>query len=171
MHVEGARIEAAYRSLFYRGRPPYPLVPLPNGPAPTLSAAPTDSDAAPAPREAGAGSSALAVGGAENAAPREGRRKSNEGEQVVERGHASKGERIPRHEYDIVVCHGNVIRYFALRALQLPPEAWLRLCTYNCSLTHIKVRPSGTVSLISLGDTGHLRLDESSFSMHEGYEW
>jgi len=71
----------------------------------------------------------------------------------------------------VVVCHANVIRYFVCRALQLPPEAWLRLCTYNCSLTHIKVRPSGSVSLISLGDTGHLRLEESSFSMHEGYEW
>ncbi|EOD41210.1 hypothetical protein EMIHUDRAFT_199455 [Emiliania huxleyi CCMP1516] len=74
------------------------------------------------------------------------------------------------HEYDIVVCHGNVIRYMALRALQLPPEAWLRLCTYNCSLTHLKIRPTGSVSMISLGDTGHLSLDETSFSMHAGYE-
>jgi len=28
---------------------------------------------------------------------------------------------------EIVVCHANVIRYFAMRALQLPPEAWLRI--------------------------------------------
>ncbi|EGB10342.1 hypothetical protein AURANDRAFT_5074, partial [Aureococcus anophagefferens] len=60
------------------------------------------------------------------------------------------------HEYEIVVCHGNVIRYFALRALQLPPEAWLRLCTFNCSVTYLVVRPSGSVSLRALGDIGHL---------------
>ncbi|EOD27964.1 hypothetical protein EMIHUDRAFT_73242, partial [Emiliania huxleyi CCMP1516] len=84
---------------------------------------------------------------------------------------ASKPPRVSQHEYDIVVCHGNVIRYMALRALQLPPEAWLRLCTYNCSLTHLKIRPTGSVSMISLGDTGHLSLDETSFSMHAGYEW
>lgn len=142
MHVEGARIEAAYRSLFYRGKPPYPP------PPPTSGTAPADSQAAPVP---------TAVGAA--------------GTPTAGRADAFKGERVPHHEYDVVVCHGNVIRYFALRALQLPPEAWLRLCTYNCSLTHIKVRPSGSVSLISLGDTGHLRLEESSFSMHEGYEW
>lgn len=34
--------------------------------------------------------------------------------------------------YDLVVCHGNVIRYFTLRALQLPPGRWLKLATYNC---------------------------------------
>ena len=31
-----------------------------------------------------------------------------------------------RHEYEIVVCHVIVIRYMTLRALQLPPEAWLK---------------------------------------------
>eukprot|EP00546_Thalassionema_frauenfeldii_P010474 CAMPEP_0178915210 /NCGR_PEP_ID=MMETSP0786-20121207/11891_1 /TAXON_ID=186022 /ORGANISM="Thalassionema frauenfeldii, Strain CCMP 1798" /LENGTH=335 /DNA_ID=CAMNT_0020588277 /DNA_START=72 /DNA_END=1076 /DNA_ORIENTATION=+ len=29
-----------------------------------------------------------------------------------------------KHEYEIIVCHANVIRYFVCRALQLPPEAW-----------------------------------------------
>ena len=28
--------------------------------------------------------------------------------------------------YEIIVCHANVIRYFVCRALQIPPEAWLR---------------------------------------------
>ena len=49
----------------------------------------------------------------------------------------------PRHEYDIIVCHMNVIRYFVLRALQLPPEAWLRLGGFNGSITHLTIRPSG----------------------------
>jgi serine/threonine-protein phosphatase PGAM5 len=75
------------------------------------------------------------------------------------------------HEYEIVVCHGNVIRYFALRALQLPPEAWLRLCTFNCSVTYLVVRPSGSVSLRALGDIGHLPPELTTFSMHHGLEW
>eukprot|EP00967_Tisochrysis_lutea_P065419 scaffold85080_cov31-Tisochrysis_lutea.AAC.3 len=75
------------------------------------------------------------------------------------------------HEYDIVVCHANVIRYFALRALQLPPEAWLRLSTFNCSITYLVVRPTGGVSMRSLGDVGHLPLEMTTFSLHRGLEW
>ncbi|EER12438.1 hypothetical protein Pmar_PMAR001236 [Perkinsus marinus ATCC 50983] len=41
------------------------------------------------------------------------------------------------HEYYIVVCHMNVIRYFVCRALQLPPEAWLRMGGENCGITEI----------------------------------
>mmetsp|Transcript_27010 Transcript_27010/g.80849 ORF Transcript_27010/g.80849 Transcript_27010/m.80849 type:complete len:292 (-) Transcript_27010:28-903(-) len=75
------------------------------------------------------------------------------------------------HEYDVVVCHGNVIRYMALRALQLPPEAWLRLCTFNCSITYLVIRPSGSVSMRALGDVGHLDPPLVTFSMHHGIEW
>ena len=132
VHVEGARIEAAFRALFYRGKPGQP-------PPPKAA----DSGAA---EESGSGGGDGISG-------------------------SLSGKKVPRHEYDIVVCHGNVIRYFALRALQLPPEAWLRLCTFNCSLTHIVIWPHGGVSLNSLGDVGHLTMEETTFSMNEGYEW
>jgi serine/threonine-protein phosphatase PGAM5 len=56
-----------------------------------------------------------------------------------------------QHEFEIIVCHANVIRYFLCRALQIPPEAWLRLCTFNCSLTYLTIRPTGTVSCRMLG--------------------
>jgi len=59
----------------------------------------------------------------------------------------------------------------ALRALQLPPEAWLRLCTFNCSLTYLVVRPTGGVSLRTLGDVGHLPMGLTTFSGHHGFEW
>ena len=62
----------------------------------------------------------------------------------------------PQHEFEIIVCHANVIRYFLCRALQIPPEAWLRLCTFNCSLTYLTVRPTGTVSCRMLGKNSHL---------------
>merc|ERR1712008_284323 len=38
--------------------------------------------------------------------------------------------------------HMNLIRYFTLRALQLPPEAWLRFAGYNGSYTHLKAEGS-----------------------------
>ncbi|XP_049793637.1 serine/threonine-protein phosphatase PGAM5, mitochondrial isoform X1 [Schistocerca nitens] len=58
--------------------------------------------------------------------------------------------------YEILVCHANVIRYFVCRALQFPPEAWLRLSLNHASITWIVIRPSGFVYLRSLGDTGHM---------------
>ena len=76
-----------------------------------------------------------------------------------------------QHEYEVVVAHANVIRYFVCRALQLPPEAWLRFSTFNCSLTYVTVRPSGSVSCRSVGDVGHLEPDQITFSGHHGYSW
>jgi len=87
VHVEGSRIEEAYRSIFYRARPPYP---------PPVKAAAHEVGASDAP------------------------------DALVAQGGGPKRARVSRHEYDIVICHGNVIRYFALRALQLPPE--VRVC-------------------------------------------
>ena len=77
----------------------------------------------------------------------------------------------PTDEYDVLVCHANVIRFLALRALQLPPEGWLRLCTMNGSITHITISSDGKVSLRSLGDTGHLSVDQISFGGYLGVNW
>jgi serine/threonine-protein phosphatase PGAM5 len=82
-----------------------------------------------------------------------------------------EGEPPENHEFEIIVAHGNVIRYFFCRALQLPPESWLRLCTLNCSLTYFTVRSSGTVSCRMMGDCGHLEPSETTFSMHHGFNW
>ncbi|CAI4232843.1 unnamed protein product [Auanema sp. JU1783] len=66
--------------------------------------------------------------------------------------------------YEVVVCHANVIRYFVCRALQFPPEGWLRISLGNCSLTWVTVRPNGRVSLKMMGDVGHLPVDKISYS-------
>lgn len=60
-----------------------------------------------------------------------------------------------KDSYDLLVCHGNVIRYFVCRALQFPPEGWLRMSVANCGVTWISIRPNGRVSLRGLGDVGH----------------
>lgn len=58
--------------------------------------------------------------------------------------------------YTIIVCHANVIRYFVCRALQFPPEAWLRISLKHASITWLAIGPTGKVSLKCLGDAGHL---------------
>ena len=57
---------------------------------------------------------------------------------------------------ELIVCHGNVIRYFLCRALQLPPEAWLRFSLPHCSVTSITIRGNGNVSVNQVGATSHL---------------
>ncbi|EFN85287.1 serine/threonine-protein phosphatase Pgam5, mitochondrial isoform X1 [Harpegnathos saltator] len=58
--------------------------------------------------------------------------------------------------YTILVCHANVIRYFVCRALQFPPEAWLRICLKHASITWLCIFPNGRVTIFCLGDTGHM---------------
>ena len=49
---------------------------------------------------------------------------------------------------------------FIYRALQLPPEAWLRLQAYNASMTWLVCYPDGNVVLRGFGDVGHLPPDK-----------
>lgn len=75
-----------------------------------------------------------------------------------------KDDNSPEHEFELIVGHGNVIRYFVFRALQLPPEAWLRLSLFNCSITYLVIQPDGRVTVRLVGDTGHIPYEETSFS-------
>lgn len=58
--------------------------------------------------------------------------------------------------YTVLVCHANVIRYFVCRALQFPPEGWLRISLNHGSITWISITPKGRVVLKSLGDAGYM---------------
>jgi len=60
-----------------------------------------------------------------------------------------------KDSYEIVVCHANVIRYLVCRALQFPPEAWLRISLKHASITWLTVKPNGLVSCRALGESGH----------------
>jgi len=59
-------------------------------------------------------------------------------------------------KHDIVVCHGNVIRYFVTRALGVDTEAWLGMSIANCSLTVITVDADGSMKVLSYSDSGHV---------------
>ncbi|CAL8069852.1 unnamed protein product [Orchesella dallaii] len=67
-----------------------------------------------------------------------------------------------KESWEIIVCHGNVIRYFACRALQFPPEGWLRISIDHCSIARFTILPSGEVILRGLGDSGHIPYDKAT---------
>jgi serine/threonine-protein phosphatase PGAM5 len=57
---------------------------------------------------------------------------------------------------EIVVCHGNVIRYLVTKALGVDSEAWLEMSVGHASLTVIRVEADGRFKVISIGDVGYL---------------
>jgi serine/threonine-protein phosphatase PGAM5 len=81
------------------------------------------------------------------------------------------GDDCPEHDFEVIVCHANIIRYFLLRSLQLPPEAWLRFSLFNCSITYLMIQPNGYVTVRLVGDTGHIPYEETTFSGAYGYNW
>ncbi len=63
----------------------------------------------------------------------------------------------PAHDtHDVLVSHGNVIRWELLRTLGADTKLWPLLDIGNCSLTVVAVWPDGTPSLVSFDDVGHL---------------
>jgi len=57
---------------------------------------------------------------------------------------------------EIIVSHGNLIRYLASRVLGGSTESWLRMRTFNCGITEIAVESDGRLWLVSHNDVGHL---------------
>lgn len=57
---------------------------------------------------------------------------------------------------DVVVGHSNMIRYLTLRALQMPPEGWLRMTMQHGSVTSLKFHESGKVTLMCYGSMSHM---------------
>ena len=58
--------------------------------------------------------------------------------------------------HDVIVCHGNVIRYFVAKALKVDSMAWLGMSIGNCSLTVITIEADGSMKLLSFSDVGHI---------------
>lgn len=57
---------------------------------------------------------------------------------------------------DILVAHGNVIRYLVMKALKVDTRAWLGMTIPHASLTVIQVRPDGSMKVLAVGDSGHI---------------
>jgi len=57
---------------------------------------------------------------------------------------------------EIIVCHGNVIRYFVTKILKVETMSWLQMTTGNCGLTVVRIKPDGSMKLVSFNDMGHI---------------
>ena len=57
---------------------------------------------------------------------------------------------------EVIVAHGNVIRYLVTKALNVDTRAWLGMSVAHASLTIVRVRPDGRISVLSVGDVGHI---------------
>jgi len=51
--------------------------------------------------------------------------------------------------YELIIAHGNVIRYFITRALDVRAEVWVKLAIYNCGVSLVIVDPEGNTALIT----------------------
>jgi len=59
-----------------------------------------------------------------------------------------------KDKHEILVGHGNLFRYFVCRVLQVPPESWVNMSSYNCGLSEVHIARVPT--LVSYNDVGHL---------------
>jgi len=60
------------------------------------------------------------------------------------------------NQHDIIVCHGNVIRYFVTKVLKVNHKSWLGMIISNCSITVIRIYSNGDKKLVSFNDVGHI---------------
>jgi len=68
------------------------------------------------------------------------------------------------YRHDLIVCHGNVIRYLVTKVLNVDTMSWLQMSITNCSLTIIRVKPDGTMKLDTFSDYGHLPENMRTFT-------
>ena len=73
-----------------------------------------------------------------------------------------------RDTYDVLVCHGNVIRWTLMRALGADTKDWSNQDVGNCSLTIIAVRPDNSIRLAMYSDVGHIPVEKQTWSGRGG---
>lgn len=73
-----------------------------------------------------------------------------------------------RDTYDVLVCHGNVIRWTLMRAVGADTKNWSNLDCGNGSLTIVAVRPDGSTRLVMYSDVGHIPVAKQTWSGRGG---
>jgi serine/threonine-protein phosphatase PGAM5 len=73
-----------------------------------------------------------------------------------------------RDTYDVLVCHGNVIRWTLMRALGAVTKHWSDQDFGYGSLSIIAVRPEGSIRLVMYSDVGHIPVEKQSWSGRGG---
>ncbi len=73
-----------------------------------------------------------------------------------------------RDTYDLLVWHGNGIRWTLMRAVGADVKNWLNLDSGNCSLTIVAVRSDGSTRLVLYSDVGHIPWEKQTWSGRGG---
>jgi len=73
-----------------------------------------------------------------------------------------------RDTFDVLVCHGNVIRWTIMRAMGADTRGWLALDCGHCSLTIVAVRPDGSIRPVMYSDVGHIPVEKQTWSGRGG---
>ncbi len=70
--------------------------------------------------------------------------------------------KIEGDKHEVLVCHGNIIRFFLCKALDVPIEAWTKFEIFECSISVIKIKPDGRCLVQSFAEVGHIPLEKRS---------
>ena len=66
--------------------------------------------------------------------------------------------------HDVLVCHGNVIRWMVAKALGMDTKGWTRFDIANCSITVIAVRPDGSTRLVMYSSVDYMPLEKQTWA-------
>jgi len=73
---------------------------------------------------------------------------------VAFRKYFKVAKRTDRH--DVIVCHGNLIRYFVTVVLKAEASSWVRMDICNCGITQVLIQSEGDMAVLCHNDWSHL---------------
>ncbi|HEX7665590.1 MAG TPA: histidine phosphatase family protein, partial [Polyangiaceae bacterium] len=79
-----------------------------------------------------------------------------EGRAQADRAYAKFFKRSTTNRTELLVCHGNLIRYLVTKAMGMKPLNWRNLAIYHASITDIRIQSNGRAILFSYNDVSHL---------------
>ncbi|HNZ48690.1 MAG TPA: histidine phosphatase family protein [Candidatus Hydrogenedentes bacterium] len=74
--------------------------------------------------------------------------------EIAFRRYFKVAKRSDRH--DIIICHGNLIRFFITLVLKADPSSWVRMDLANCGISQVLIQPEGDMALLCHNDWSHL---------------
>lgn len=72
-------------------------------------------------------------------------------------------------KHEILIAHGNLIRYLVCRAMDVDATAWSALTSFNCGVTRILVESNGLCSVISYNEMGHMPAELFTDNLYSGF--
>ena len=58
--------------------------------------------------------------------------------------------------HELIICHGNIIRYFISRAMDAPADSWANLFMLNCGISVVRIDDHGLMTVMTHNNVEHL---------------